>query len=293
MLTSGSLIARILFQPMEETLRTILSHLLSTPTPRTLTQSQNLISTLLKTHLLLATLIHVLIPPIIPSIILPILHLLLGQTRFPANQLSLILYAYLYYIPIMAVNGVSESFISSVATTKDLARQSRAMILFSIIFLGVSWGLLRGMGLGGEGLVWANCVNLGVRIAWSMRFIREWYKARDMEIRWRKCLPSGGSVMAAAGVAVGIRILRGIDMLDGFVWSVFVVGVAGLGLLGCMYDPPPVLLFVDLMVGHILRESSLGRYIDCSTSRKTAKSLHEDNMSACSLPMQYSSFVES
>jgi hypothetical protein len=31
--------------------------------------------------------------------------------------------------------------------------------------------------------------------------------------------------------------LAGLGMLEGFVWSVFVVGMAALGLLGCMYDP--------------------------------------------------------
>ena len=233
----GSLIARILFQPTEETLRTILSHLLSTPTPSTLTQSQTLISILLKTHILLATLIHVLIPPIISSIILPILTTLLGQARFPVDQLTAILYAYLYYIPIMAINGVTESFISSIATTSDLAKQSRAMIFFSMIFLAVSWVLLRQVGLAGEGLVWANCVNLGVRIMWSMRFISRWYRVRGKRVSWRRCLPRTGSVIAAAGVSVGMRILAGLGMLEGFVWSVFVVGMAALGLLGCMYDP--------------------------------------------------------
>lgn len=44
-------------------------------------------------------------------------------------------------------------------------------------------------------------------------------------------------MIVAAGVSVGMRILVGWGMLEGFVWSGFVVGMAALGLLACMYDP--------------------------------------------------------
>jgi len=72
---------------------------------------------------------------------------------------------------------------------------------------------------------------------WSMRFISRWYRVRGKRVSWRRCLPRTGSVIVAAGVSVAMRILAGLGMLEGFVWSVFVVGMAALGLLGCMYDP--------------------------------------------------------
>jgi oligosaccharide translocation protein RFT1 len=234
---SGSLIARILFQPMEETLRTIISRLLSTPSPPSLDQSSRLITTLIKLHVLLAIIIHVLVPPIIPSIILPILGTIIGADRFPPAALYSILYAYIYYIPIMAINGITESFISSVATTTDLARQSRAMVLFSLVFLGVSWGLLRAMGMGGEGLVWANCVNLGVRIMWSTRFITQWYGVREHNVRWKSVVPTAGTLLVAGVLSLGIRVVGMTGGLDGFVKSVGVVGTGGLGLVVCMYSP--------------------------------------------------------
>ena len=232
----GSSIARILFQPMEEILRTILSRSLSSPSKQSLEQSSTLITTLLKIHILLAITIHALVPPLLPTLVLPILSALIGQDRFPPTSLLPILHAYLYYIPIMAINGITESFITSVATTKDLARQSRAMILFSLIFLGISWTLLKVLGLAGEGLVWANCVNLGVRILWSCSFIMTWYKERKATIGWEWVVPRSETLAAAVGVGAGVRFVcaRG---TGGFINSVGVAGVGGLGLVCCMSLP--------------------------------------------------------
>src|SRR5277367_844515 len=220
---------------MEEILRTILSRLLSSPTKQSLQQSSTLITTLLKIHVLLAIAIHALIPPLLPTLLLPILNALIGQDRFPPASLLPILHAYIYYIPIMAVNGVTESFITSVATTKDLARQSRAMILFSLIFLGVSWVLLRVLDFGGEGLVWANCVNLGVRILWSCKFITTWYKERKATVGWERVVPRSGTLVATLAVSAGVRFAcRGGS--GGFVNSLGVVGVGGLSLVCCRYS---------------------------------------------------------
>jgi len=154
----------------------------------------------------------------------------------------------------MAINGVTESFISSIATTADLARQSRAMVGFSIIFGVVAWVLLRVGGMQGEGLVWANCVNMGVRIVWSQRFITEWYERRGQGVGWARVVPGSGTLLAAGIVSVGIRVLALRGWLDGFVMSVGVVGIGGLVLLGCMYLTV-CLYWRWLMLGYILKGS--------------------------------------
>jgi len=229
----GSLIARILFQPLEESLRTILSRLLSAPNTKSLHQSSTLITTLLKLHVLLTILMHALIPPLMSALTLPVLSVLIGRNRFPPNTLLPILYAYLYYIPIMAINGVTESFIASVATTGDLARQSRAMIVFSIVFLAASWGLLRGLGMGGGGLVWANCINLGVRIIWSCEFITKWYSVRSEKVGWNRILPSNGAMISSVVFGLGVRM--GAMHTRGFIDAVCLIAISGLSLVGCMY----------------------------------------------------------
>jgi len=223
---------------MEETLRTLLSHLLSHPTPSSLTQSLLLLTSLLKLHTLLALTIQILIPPLIPPVLFPILTHLIGADKFPSQALHAILYAYIYYIPIMAVNGVTESFISSVASPADISRQSRAMVLFSGVFLAVAWGLLRLAGMGGEALVWANCVNLGVRIVWSVRFITAWYKVRGgRDVGWDRVVPRVGTMLLAGMLALGIRGVGMRGGLDGFGRAVGVVGSAGVVFVVGMYIP--------------------------------------------------------
>ena len=133
----------------------------------------------------------------------------------------------------MAVNGVTESFIASVATTADLTRQSRVMIVFSIVFLGASWGLLKGLNMGGEGLVWANCINLGVRIMWSCTFIQTWYTVRSETVGWNRVLPCRGTITSSALIGLGVRMTP----VNGFLEAVYLACIGGLSLVGSMYFP--------------------------------------------------------
>jgi oligosaccharide translocation protein RFT1 len=231
------MIARILFQPLEETLRTILPRLLSAPTHESLQQSSLLIVSLLKLYILLGSTIHSIIAPLIPSLLMPILNLVLGRNRFPSTALASILYAYLYYIPIMAVNGVTESVVASVATTTDLAKQSRAMVFCSVAFLGTAWALLRMAQMGGEGLVWANCVNMGFRILWSCNFIRAWYSSKGVKVDWSLALPARGTMIATLVIGLVIRWVCGKAGLTNFIPTVGLAGLSGLTLVGCMYAP--------------------------------------------------------
>jgi hypothetical protein len=233
---AGSLIARILFQPLEETLRTILSPMLSSPSEQSLRQSSSLLTMLLRLHFLLAILIHSLVPPLLSTLIFPILNLLIGRGKFPVEELLPILYAYLYYIPFMAINGITESFIASVATPRDLAKQSRAMILFSIVFMGASWGLLRSMGMGGEGLVWTNCVNMGVRIIWSIMFIESWYAQRGTRVGWKQAFPSQMTISSGIILGLGSRVGSRIAT-HGWIEAFGLAASGGIILLACMYSP--------------------------------------------------------
>ena len=247
---AGSLVARILFQPLEETLRTILSPLLSSPTEKSLQQSSRLLTTLLRLYLLLALAVHSLIPPLLPTLILPILNLLIGRGKFAVEELLTILYAYLYYIPFMAINGITESVIASVATPRDLAKQSRAMVLFSFVFIAASWGLLRFMAMGGEGLVWANCLNMGVRIMWSLVFIQKWYSEKGGHVGWKQAFPSRLTFVSAMIVGVGIRAGSNMAM-RGWIKAFGLAGVGGVVLLACMYN---FISSTMLTIGHILSD---------------------------------------
>lgn len=162
----------------------------------------------------------------------------------------------------MGINGVTESFVASVATTQDLARQSRAMIIFSIVFLVSSWGLLKALGMGGEGLVWANCINMGVRIVWSCQFIETWYTARSEHFGWASLLPSRRTMISAAGIGLMLRSLCWMG-LNGFIETTCVGGAAALTLVCCMYNSHLVYLTA---IGHILKEVFFKPFTICIIS---------------------------
>ncbi|KAG9029969.1 Oligosaccharide translocation protein rft1 [Tulasnella sp. JGI-2019a] len=194
----GSLVARIVFQPIEETSRLFFSKtLMAEPhepqsdtkadtidrhaeSPKTSPLALKSASTVLHTLLLLDTHIAVLllafVPPYLPfllSIVLPRHYLL--HTAAPR-----ILQVYLsVYLPVMAFNGVLEAFLSSVATPHDLRRQSTWLVGFSATFVCTTWGFTVGLGWVETGLVWANALNLGLRAGYGWMFARSYFAKRS------------------------------------------------------------------------------------------------------------------
>ena len=185
----GSLVARIIFQPIEETSRVFFSKTLSSSSTITKddlsTAAHILLSLLLLfTHLLLLLIIFG--PPFLPlavSILLP--------PRYHATSAPIILRTYIYYIPTMAFNGLLEAFIASTSTPTDLRTQSRWMVIFSIAFIVSAVTLSKGLRWGDAGLVWANVANLGVRALYAWNFTRTYYIRRGAGelVRWQRALP--------------------------------------------------------------------------------------------------------
>lgn len=191
-LRAGSLIARILFQPLEESSRLFFSRQLASPTPSasTLAATASLLSSLLllQTHL---SLIFLLLAPAYTS---PLLYHLLGQRwSLPNSSAPTILRAYMgYYLPFMALNGITEAFFQSVASEVWLKRGSIWMGVCSLAFLAtVVGGRKIGWGTDETGLIYANCVNMAMRIGFSAMFIRHYFskhaQGEDQDLRdvWR------------------------------------------------------------------------------------------------------------
>ncbi|KAF7795410.1 hypothetical protein EIP86_006568 [Pleurotus ostreatoroseus] len=229
----GSLAARIIFQPIEETSRVFFSKTLSAgakATPDALrAASDTLFSILLLfTHLLLV--LTAFAPPYLPlalTLVLPRRYL---QTSAPA-----ILHTYVYYIPTMAFNGVLEAFFASTASPADLRAQSRWLLLFSAAFIAGAVFCARGLALGDAGLVWANVANLCLRAAYAWRFAQRYYAERGAQplVRIGRAVPPFG-VLATFTVAAGMTRLSEYVFRDapltlrGQLWHV-AIGVCCLG----------------------------------------------------------------
>lgn len=133
----GSLVARIVFQPMEEILRLYFSRTLSQPQHAfnastlhedvvvrpshiSLQQASNAIVSLLAVQFSLG----IILVTFGSAYIFIIFHVLL-PIQYLSTSAPDVLAVWIWYIPVLAVNGGLEAFVASIALPKDLSRQSR------------------------------------------------------------------------------------------------------------------------------------------------------------------------
>jgi len=208
----GGLVARLLFQPIEESSRSYFSRLLAPsaepiPTskdsstsgtekaPAHVLAAQKASSDLraiLRTYALLSLIIVTLGPTAAP--------LLLSLVAGPAwanSGAGACLAAYMWYIPLLAVNGVAEAFVASVATESEVHWQSLWMGAFSVGFAGAGFVFLRLLDLGAIGLVVANSINMLCRIVWCVVFIRGYFARTEVEFELLDLMPNPFGLLAA------------------------------------------------------------------------------------------------
>ncbi|KAJ4395828.1 Oligosaccharide translocation protein rft1 [Gnomoniopsis smithogilvyi] len=229
----GSLVARLVFQPVEESSRNYFSRLLSagdvvdgedatkassnnvdtttTTTEKTdnkdtkqpnaaLTTASSTLTRLLRIYTLLTLPLLALGPPAAPLLLT-----LVAGPHWTAAGAGAALAAYIYYIPLLALNGLLEAFVASVAAERDVVAQSAWMAGFFAAFAGCAWVSLGVWGMGATGIVVANGVNMVLRIVWAVVFSKSWFAERGGQWSVRGALPGPGAVAAAAVAAQVVR----------------------------------------------------------------------------------------
>ncbi|KAM0668828.1 hypothetical protein MY8738_006563 [Beauveria namnaoensis] len=196
----GGLLARLLFQPIEESTRSYYSKLLVKPekTPSAVREASKSLYTLLRLYLLLSGLIVGIGPFAAP----PLLRIIIGS-RWDGSGAGDVLAIYCLYVPFLAINGLTESFVASVATEAEVHRQSVWMGFFSAMFAGSAYIFMGILGLGAQGLVYANIVNMFCRIIWSLLFIKRYFARYNENFSVRKLIPDeaiAASVSTFAGL---------------------------------------------------------------------------------------------
>ncbi len=231
----GSLVARILFQPLEESSRSLFGRLLSfeqnrlSPTAK-LAQSSSERRYLhhaisyLHSLLHLYSLISLLAVSLGPTVAPLFLGFIAGP-RWKATAAPAVLSAYCYYIPLLALNGILEAFVSAVATPAQLRQQSAWMFAFSVTFATIGFFVLKVWGLGARGLVLVNAINMALRICWSWAFAKEYFKERGLALRIVEILPNPASTGGAV-VALVMLCFMGRDFHGGITDFVKWAGVA-------------------------------------------------------------------
>lgn len=177
----GGLIARMLFQPIEESSRNLFAKLCAPhddtqkPTTGNLNQASATLLAILRFYSIISLVAWSLGPSIAPLLLR-----LVAGSKWADTGAGDVLATYCYYIPLLAMNGVTEAFVAAVASNADLKRQSALMVAYSIGFAGAAYVFLKVLGLGAEGLVWANCLNMLFRIVWNTLFIKEYFGRYQM-----------------------------------------------------------------------------------------------------------------
>ncbi|OJT02007.1 Oligosaccharide translocation protein RFT1 [Trametes pubescens] len=206
----GSLIARIVFQPIEETARVFFSKTLPAPSfdskPKEQKDALRTAATVLLTLLLAFTHLFLLAVTFGPPYLSLAISLVLPR-KYLATSAPAILHVYVYYIPMMAFNGVLEAFFASAASPADLRTQSRWMLIFSGAFVAAAVGLARGLDMGDAGLVWANVANLTLRAAYAWAFVRRYFRDREAGdvVGWRRAVPPMPVLAVFAGAGALVR----------------------------------------------------------------------------------------
>ncbi|KAK8117674.1 oligosaccharide translocation protein RFT1 [Apiospora kogelbergensis] len=219
----GSLLARLVFQPVEESSRNYFSKLLAATTSSTpednATNNEKKDATtthesssspskqaLVKARTNLISILHA--------------YLLLSLIAGPAwasSGAGLVLAQYCLYLPLLALNGLTEAFVSSVATEADVHRQSLWMTAFSVAFALAGFVTLKVLDLGAPGLVYANAINMLGRIAWSGSYIKRYFanaSAGDVRFGWSDVVTRGsmGVYVASTAALWQVLVLCGVSV---------------------------------------------------------------------------------
>ena len=199
----GGLLARLLFQPYEESSRNSFGMLLSKLNktrqvdPPRLKAAIRQLSDMLHLYSIIAVLSFCFLYTLLPLLV----KILVGPAWFTPDVAG-ILSTYCYYIPFMAYNGILDAFVTSVASPAELRQQSLWMGAFTASYVGAAYVLLHVLDLGARGLVFGNIFNMLLRIVWSSWFVARYLKRNSgsMDII-RDVLPSPGTFVVGATAA--------------------------------------------------------------------------------------------
>jgi len=153
---------------------------------------------------------------------------LYGGETLATSVGTMLLRAHCTAILFLAVNGITEAFGQSAMSKEQLTWYNYAMVLLSIAFLGISWGLT--YLLGGLGFILANCCNMATRICYSLRFMHGMYQGSQ----WQplKGLMPGPFIITALAVAFIVT-----HFSEGFYYEndkLIHLGIGGFSGLACV-----------------------------------------------------------
>lgn len=171
----GSLFARFLFELIEEVAYTVFGKLNDISKrhdqpPQDLTLAQ-LLSIMCK----LMSLIGLSIASFGPSYAHILFRILFG-TAYSSSAAPNAFGWYCFYLLVIAINGITEAFVHAVGTQVFLNQFNRWLVVCSGVYLTAAMLLVQH---GVLGMIAANCINMVLRISYSVQFILNWKDTSD------------------------------------------------------------------------------------------------------------------
>jgi hypothetical protein len=186
----GSLVARLLFQPIEESSRISFAQLagaiqsVGTPVSQTreggvnkkalVEELRGAILKLLRAMFFLGSLFSLLGPLYARLLVRHIL----GERWYSEDAVRTIS-AFCIYLGVMGCNGVSEAFVQSVAPPHLFGTMNRSLFLSSLVFYASSPLLISSYGT--VGLIFANCLSMLLRTLLNLHFISSYFSEQQSE----------------------------------------------------------------------------------------------------------------
>lgn len=185
----GSLAARFIFQPIEESgylffAQTLIRDVEVSKQPK---ESIHLASSVLKYLLKIVVLIGTTIWVFGDAYSFLLLDIYAGSLLSTEPGPTLLKW-FSFYVLLIAINGTTECFVFAAMSQEDVDRYNHKMFLFSVLFLCSSWYLTKT--IGSVGFIVANCLNMSARIIHSIYFTRNYFQDSPYQ-PLRGLLPSG------------------------------------------------------------------------------------------------------
>uniref|UniRef100_A0A915L5E1 Protein RFT1 homolog n=1 Tax=Romanomermis culicivorax TaxID=13658 RepID=A0A915L5E1_ROMCU len=179
----GSLVARIIFAPLEESGYVYFSVSFERGKPlEEQDQQETLLATrVFKALLKLVTLIGFIITVFGFSFSFLALHVY-GGTLLSLGRGPILLKWYTLYVVLLAINGVTECFSFAIMPESQVDRHQKWLFIFCFGFLIAALSLTNTFG--SVGFILANCVNMVCRIIYSCNYINNFYRVDSINSRY-------------------------------------------------------------------------------------------------------------
>ncbi|XP_014648471.1 PREDICTED: protein RFT1 homolog [Ceratotherium simum simum] len=171
----GSLVARLIFQPIEESFYIFFAKVLERGKDATLQKQEDVaVAAVVLESLLKLALLAGLTITVFGFAYSQLALDIYGGTMLSSGSGPVLLRSYCLYVLLLAINGVTECFTFAAMSKEEVDRYNCTMLALSSSFLVLSYLLTRWCG--SVGFILANCFNMAIRITQSFRFIHRYYR---------------------------------------------------------------------------------------------------------------------